>query len=322
MKSFQTWTPRVRRLIYDALIQDAGCQDITGRAFAATLPFERICTAPHDTTAELFNRSDKIAYATGPLNTGNPPPWSTAWTAWIATKGVRVAKVPFIELPSDGLGAPSSFFDNLNPLPVKVTLGFTSLALLGIAIQYDAGNIQVKWFKDVDGNYGDEIFPGVSPAMFGNATLYASATPGETDLVLYYLRPALPKTIFARFEREGFLVEHVINVDLPVPLSKLIGSEAIEGRHYLYALDSIGRDVTLRTGVYAVKIAGDKLKLSAAVARGTYRQSAIPATSTGDKVKLKIAIVSGAYSDVIVEPPVLSGDQVTLTVAFESGEYA
>lgn len=324
MKAFQTWTPRVRRLIYDALRQDVGCQAITGTDFAGLQAFEQVCTFDHDAASPIFNQAANASYTDGPFNVGSLPPWSTKWAAWVGSHGVRVGKLASVTPPGDNAGAPSSLFDNLSPLPAKVTIGFTSQGQMGIAIQKDAANIQIKWFKDNEGTYGDLIFPGTSPVLFGDARLLVTDNATDADLVLFYLNALNPKAVYARFEREQFVTEHVINSDLPNALTSLISTAALSGRQKLYARDEASRDVTLTSPAYTPAATHDKGALTLGFDHGDYRQSSLPAVvNTGHKASLTIAIAAGAYSDVIVEPAsALSGDAADLTIAIESGEYA
>jgi len=321
MKSFQTYTPRTRRLVYDALIADLGCQSITGSQFGQSKPFERICIIEHDAGSAIFTQSDLVSYAVGPLNTGNPPPWNTPWAAWVASAGIRVGKFSAITPPSNNLGTVSGLFPTVTPLPKKVTIGFTSKGQIGIAIQKNETSIQIKWFKSAGGDYGNETFSGVSPLLFSNALLFVSNEANQTDLVLYYLRPEIPRSLFARFERDDFHIERLVHSDLPVELSKLISSKAAGGKQELYGQDSLGRDITFYSPSYSILITGDKSSLATSIYRGSYRHSSIPANITGDKADLTLSILSGSYNDVIVEPAVLSGDKSSINVAIESGSY-
>jgi hypothetical protein len=323
MKSFQTYTPRVRRLAYDALITDLGCQAITGSQFGASKPFERICIIEHDAGSAIFAQSDLVSYAVGPLNTGDFPIWVTPWAAWVASAGIRVGKFASITPPANNLGVVSSLFPTLSPPPKKVTIGFTSIGQIGIAIQKNETSIQVKWFKSAAGDFGDQTFSGVSPLLFGNSLLSVSDETGANDLVLYYLRPEIPRSLFARFERDNFNIEHLVHSNLPIELGRLISTKAVADKQELYALDSLGRDVTFYSPAYTVSSTGDKETLDTSIYRGAYGLSSIPALiNTGNAATLSLAVVSGSYNDIIVEPATpLSGDAQSLSIAIESGLY-
>lgn len=324
MRAFQTFTPRVRRLVYDSLRQDLGCQDLIGTSRFSTLAFSRICVFDHDTGSELFNRTDLVGYAFGPFNTGSPPPWDARWAAWVATVGIRVTKASFITPPADTTGVASSLFPEVTPSPLKVTIGFTSKNQMGIAIQKaENGGIQIKWFKSSEGDIGSVSFSGVSPVLFGNPLVFRSLDTTEADLVLYYLRPEVPTSIFARFERDDFSVERIINANLPVDIVRLIISEADGRKQKLYAIDSIGRDVTFTSPEYILKFTDDKVDLTVTIDSGDYHLSAVPLTVSGNnRAVLTVSIDSGEYDDVIVEPgAALSGDAGSLTISIDSGEY-
>lgn len=320
MKSFQVWTPRTRRLEYDALLQDVGCQSVSGFAVFASLGFERICIFSHDPLSATFNQADQVAYAWGPIATGNPPPWPARWAAWVSSSGIRVGKVSFVGTPFPNTGTVSSLFPTSTPS--KLSLGFTPEGQMGIAIQESNSTIRVKWFKDSDGTFGDETFTGASPVLFGNAEVFRSIDADDADLVLYYLRPSTPRAIYARFQRENFLIEHAVNFNLPTDLTKLISSQGVDGRQVLYARDNLNRDVTLTSPYYAPSFQDDA-QLSVKVESGSYQASAILATINEDDADFSISFDSGAYGAVIVQPLApLSGDKETLTISIESGSYA
>lgn len=321
-KSFQTYTPRARPLNYDALQQDIGCRDIVGTKRFQVLPFSRICIFNHDANSEVFNRDDRVSYALGPESTGNPPPWLTSWAAWVDGKSVRVAKASSITLPNSTTGNVSSLFPNLDTAPSKVSIGFTSEGQIGLAVQVGT-SIRVKWFKDADGTYGDTSFLGESPVLFGSASLVRTQKATDGDLVLYYLRDAQPRAIFARFERDNFATEYVVNQNIQAEISRLIGADFADGRQYLYARDSSGRDLTLRSDAYIPYIGKDKARLSTFIASLSYRTAAVSvAFDPGEgKNTYSVGIESLAYVDVISDAGILQGDVSTITVGVDSLEY-
>lgn len=321
-RALSSWSPRVRPLLYDSLQQDVGCQDVRyGTKVFASLPFERICIIEHtQDPLSVFNRPDTVSYTIGPLNTGDPLPWSTIWAAWVSSEGVRIAKLPSIALPSNDTGNPSTFYPDTKP--ENLSIGFTTLAQVAIAIQKTPSSIEIKWLKSRDGtNLQTVAFPGVSPVLQSNALLQYGIDNSINDLVLYYLRPEVSGTIYARFERENFGTEHAVNTSLQADIRRLIASDLQGNKHVLFGRDIFGRDITLYTRDYIILAGGDKNTLALEIVAGSYTRSAILRTVPGDKTKLALSIVGGKVSKPIQEPPILSGDANKLAVSIVAGQY-
>lgn len=319
--ALQSHSPRTRPLNYDALAADTGCQDTTtGNKAYNSLPFSRICIIDHDSSSVIFSGSDRVSYATGPRVTGAARPWATRWAAWVAAAGIRVAKLPFITLPSNGIGSESSLYPATKP--TRLSLGFTSAGQMAIAIQKNAFSIEIKWFSPT-GEIETANILGTSPALFQNGLVFQSDDPDETDLALYYLRLEVPRTIFARFERDNFGIEYVINSDLQADIRSLIASGKEGLKQSLYGRDLFGRDVTLRSLDYATLIDGDANDLTMSILSGNYRASAVIKELSLDAATLALSVFSGGYGDPIKEPTdSLSGDAATLSVSIIDGEYA
>jgi hypothetical protein len=328
-KAFQTWSPRTRPINYDSLQQDTGCQDTIGTDVFSVKAFNRICITEHiEGGAAIYDQPDTIGYTTGPAATGQLPPWPTRWAAWVGTTGVRVAKLPFIPLPNNVLGNPSTLYGDVKP--TKVSIAFTAQGYYGLAIQKTATTIEVKWFDDGTGLViGVESFPGFSPVAFQTAVLQHSDDGDGNDFVIYYLRPEFTRTIFARFKREGFANEYKINASLPTTPATLIAAEAVDGKLTLYGRDIFGRDIKLSTPVYNLTVDGvpdeygNDTSLTLGFESGTYGASAVkPASPLTDSETLTLEIASGSYNDPIQEPAdILDGDVNTLAIRIQSGAY-
>lgn len=321
-KAFQSYTPRVRPLEYDSLLLDSGCQDLPeGNDFFLTLAFARICIFPHDLSSAIFNQPETVAYTIGPTGTGEPLPWSTSWAAWVGPTGVRVKKTAFIA-PGSTLGALSSLFPTSKP--TKLAIGFLTNSQMAIAIQKTTEAIQVKWFKDDSGlveSIGDVSFTGNSPAFFQNGMIAGSDDEDENDLVLYYLQPADPRKVFARFEREHFTIEHEINARIQTDLDSLKSSATDDRKQVLYARDLNGRDITLTTDDYVITLDGDAADLSMAFTAGQYINNAEDADAGSDSSTIEVAFTDGRYHDPVETTGTLSGDAAELSLAFTAGEY-
>lgn len=324
-RALQTYTPRAHPLNYDSLQIDIGCQTITGTQTFSLLPFEQICVAYHDPNSGIFNQDDRVSYCNGPNNTGEPPPWPIRWAGWIASSSIRIAKAALITLPNETGGSPSGLWPTYPTGASKIAIGFNPEGLLGIALQIGS-DIRVKWFKDADGIFGDLTFLGASPVMIGDAPVAISDTRGYADLALYYLNPATPNAIFARFEKEDFATEHLVNGNLPSLPAKLVDAEIAANRIYLYGRDGLGRDLTLRTPSYSVVQTLEVNHLSLFVSSGRYENSAVLGNIPIDKRNkstLTLFIKSGVYQNPIVSPgSALSGDAGSLSIALTSGQYA
>ncbi len=321
-RAFQTWTPRTRPLIYDSLQQDVGCQETIGTAAYSVKPFIQVCVQEHNSDSGIFSQSDLVSYATGPQITGNHLPWATRWAAWVSSFGVRTAKLPFITLPANAVGNPSPFYGNEKPS--KVSIGFTAIGQLSIAIQKTESTIETKWSTDDTGlNTATVSFLGVSGVLFQTGLMSISSDENDNDLVIYYLRREEPRTIFVRFLRDNFGTEYVLNNRFQASITRLIGAEKVGSKIVLYGLDSFGRDVTFSTDDYILNSGTDRVDLGLSIVRGSYRSSAISETTDTDPLALAVSIVSGKYSDPIQEPAApLSGDAATLAISIVSGEYS
>lgn len=326
-RALQSWSPRTRPLNYDSLQQDINCQDTSGTQVYSVLPFTRICVSTHDLDpATVFNRSGLLSYTIGPHETGEPPPWVTPWAAWASGVGVRVKKNPgVIVLPAATTGHPSSLYPSGKP--TKVSLSFTSEGQIAIAIQKTTQAIEIKWFENDSGvDIGTVEFLGVSPVLAQTAILPHSHDGTQNDLVVFYLRREIPRTIFARVKRDNFEIEYILNQNLQVSVSSLIGIDTDGRKMVLYGRDIFARDVTLYSAEYFMVISGDdKATLTASILRGAYGATAVtPSGGTlEDDAFLTVSIENGSYFDPVQEPgSALSGDAATLSVSILSGEYS
>jgi hypothetical protein len=314
-RAFQSWTPRTRPLDYDSLRQDSGCQATHGNAAFSVQPFVRICIFPHNADPfGVFEQPDTVSYTVGPETIGGALPWVTSWAAWVASAGIRIAKLPAVTPPANSTGSASSLYPTTKPS--KVSIGFTNDGQIAIAIQKTATAIEIK--------YGSETFSfvGVSGVLFQTSIMQSLDDEDESDLVVYYTRKETPSTIFVRSAREDFATEHVLNENLQANITRIISVEKVGDQVVLYGRDEFGRDVTLYSSLYILTIDGDSLGLSSEIVSGSYRESAVEETTPTQAALLEVSISSGSYHNPIKEPAApLSGDEATLTVSIDSGEY-
>lgn len=322
-RSLQTYTPRVLPLEYDALALAIGCQDVPeGHDLFYTKAFDRVCIFEHDSESLLFNQPDTVTYANGPIHTGDPFPWPARWAAYVSVGGgVYIVKRARVDLPSSA-GSKSTLFPTEKP--TDLAIGFMPNGQMAIAIQKTKTEIQIKWFKDGTGfieSIGDVSFPGVSPVLFQNGLVHNGDDEGETDLVLYYLRPSTPSTLYARIGREHFVIEHIVNDFLPIRLTNLIET-TVEGRKQaLYAKEFFGRDVTLYSPEYVVSADDDNASVEVSVFSGKYKEQAIPANLNEDTASFSLEITEGRYYDPLVPVPPPDTEHSQLEISIISGEY-
>lgn len=293
-----------------------------GNDWHASKAFARICIHEHDAGSRIFNQDEQVAYAMGPAVTGEERPWSTIWAAWVSQSGIRIANAASVT-PKTAGGNPSSLFPTEKP--TELALGFTHIGQIAIAIQKNDESIQIKWFKDDSGtveSIGDVSFLGEHPALFSNG-LVVNGDSDDSDLVLYYTKAAEPRRIYARFEREHFTIERLVNANIQAPLDRLMSSEAVGRKQLLYARDEYGRDITFYSPEYSIDIDEDEVTLDLSFTGGSYIDRAINADAGDDIATLSVAFISGSYYDPIEEPPAaLSDDKATLSIAFTAGEYS
>lgn len=320
-KALQSWTPRVRPLVYDSLQQDIGCQPTHGERFLSARPPIRVCIIdPHLRTNEVFAQSPLVSHATGPAALGGSLPWGTAWTAWVSSVGVRIAPVADVILPASDVGTISPVYAATKPS--RLSLGFTTEGQIAIAIQKTASSVEVKWIEG--GETQTASFAGSYPVLFNTGLLSFGDDYDETDLAMHYIRQETPRSLYVRFQREDFAIEHVVTSSLQARLVSLIEAGTQGLQHLIYGQDALGRDVTIYSAEYIGELDGDAMAWGVGINSGSYRLTAVVAglPSPADKMALSLSIASGVYEDIIEEPSgILQGDQVTLSLEIAAGQY-
>lgn len=319
--ALQSYSPRSKPLQYDSLLQAIGCQNAEFEEGIYSLsPIETVCVFEHSVTSSVFNQSDQLSYCAGPLALGGALPWASRWASWVSQSGVRYGQFASILLPANALGSVSPLYPSSKPQ--KLTFGFTSLGYIATAIQLTATSIELKYYSDAGVTITTQSWTGYAPLLFNDGLLHITDKPNDIDLVCFYLKPASPTSLFARFERDGFATEFVINDLLQVRLSNLIQAEAINGKLVIYGRDIFNRDVTITTRTFPIIITPDKSSLEPSIVRGAYLATAIRATVTGDKSAFSQAIIKGTYGDVVIRPATALTDASTLDIGITSGEYS
>ncbi len=149
-----------------------------------------------------------------------------------------------------------------------------------------------------------------------------NSNPG---LVIYYIRAAVPGTLFARFEAESWAVERIIFSDMRVTLTQLITmlpDDENNRRAILFAKTDDGRCVELRTPSFDVAIE-NIATLSTSIIRGTYGLAGYEITLDDLRATLTIGIDSGAYFTSSSEDTsvVLGSENLGIATSIFAGAY-
>ena len=197
---------------------------------------------------------------------------------------------------------------------------------MAIAIHSSSSTIQLKWYNDAEGlstSVGTIDFTGQHPVLFNNGLLEIRDDVSRKDLVLYYLREDYPKSLFARMERDGYLIEHEIIKNLQVSIVELVSAREEDNQLLLLARDSAGRDVTLYSEAYFPEMDEDGFAVSVAIVSASHIDSSVLAAVPSNTALLDLTIVSGRYGEPIVSPVggSVAGETTLLDLKIESGEY-
>lgn len=315
---FGSFSPRVHPLNYDSLAAREGCEAESGSDYFGILAFNRICLFEHDPNNYAFTQPDTVSYAIGPAQPGTSgKPFTTVWTAWVGSFGVRIGKVGRITPPSDDKGDPISLYPATKP--TKISHAFDDNGLLAMAIQKTAGTIELKHYTDTLGNVATVSWIGVSPILWYAGELLRN-DPALLPVVCYYLKADQPNRIYARFSNEGYATERIVMPDLRAAPDRLIGIVSNAGVAELRFIDSFGRDCTLYAP-YAVT-AAEKSTVAVSLAGGLYFEAAVSAPDASDKSTLAISLAGGLVFDAVVTTANQRDDgAATLAIALDSGSY-
>lgn len=165
---------------------------------------------------------------------------------------------------------------------------------------------------------------GSSPVLFFNGLVQFD--DALRDVVAYYLRDG---SLYARFQRESFGVEHLVSSDWSgtvAELSRIVVSDRGRGAaasyHLLTAESTDGSLVALRAGPYAPWPFEEHDKASAAVTpiTGVYARVLVDLPSSSDAAAVSVGPVTGIYRPTIVQLPAAS-DSAAVAVATVSGTH-
>jgi hypothetical protein len=322
--SFQSYTPRVKNLNYDALALNLGCQDISGEEFRNFAPLSRICVAEHDeAVSSYFSKIATVAFARGPSTTGLTEHFHTRWVAWVGSSSVRVKKgwagysAP---TPINTAGEQSQLFPATKPS--SLSLAFSNEGQMAIAAQTATDTITLRRYTDAIGTVAQIVFTGRSPLLWQTGELGGGSDLTRNELVLLYLLPERPTVIFGRFESENFTTVHEIVEDLPVNLSSLNQAEATrDGKLLISARNDIERDISIYSSVYAI-YDRDDATLALVFDTGFYFDAAEEVDAGEDDATLQLAFDSGFYFTATESAGAISADNSTLSLAWSTGEYS
>lgn len=321
--SIPAFTPRVLPLNYDALKNAFGCQPIAGNSFFAQEAFIQVCVVEGVIqTAASIEQDKLVSYCVGPTTNGVPQlaKFTSQWVAWLSDSGIRVSQQPTpVTLPNNGGGQPSSLFPTQRP--TQLSIGFTSDAMMALAIEQSGTITLCRFTSATTGATASYSWQGVSPQLWNDWLLYYSDQTGGDDLVCFYLNPAVPNTLFARFQRENFGTEHIIHSGLPIDIAYLDGSQILNPfKQILTAKTTSGDDATFYSAQYAVQMS-DQLTATGKIKSGIYALSIVPETvPLEDQIFMQHLISSGAYVKLKVASTI-NEDAPTLTAAVTSGIY-
>lgn len=273
-----------------------------------------------------FNKPQTLDFCAGPVTPGTPEDdrFSVTWAAWVSDAGIRVGKSENITPPANTTGSKSSLYPTTKP--THLSLSFDKDALLSIAIQKTATQIEIKRYTDAGdpSQIATVTFNGISPLLFCNWLTYFGEDDDETDSVCFYLKTNPRNVIFARFQGENFATEYVINAGLPVNLNYLIRTYAANNKQVLLAKSEIGDNVTITSDLYGI-IASDRTSLALSIESGNYFLSAVNATITlQDKATITPSLlrITDAITKNTVFPVSPALEKTTLDVSIIQGTYS
>ena len=277
-KSFQSYTPRVRAISYDALTLDTGCQIASGTKVLQLQPIIEICIAKHNPESAIYNQLETVNYFLGPDSIGSSAkPFTDSWAVWVATAGIRIGKFTTITPPSDSQGAAAPFYATMTP--PHLSGAFNQDGFLAIAIQKTDATIEITHGE----SQGVASFIGQSPQLINDGILYASDTPGRSQVACIYVRGDRNDMLFARFENENFATEYIIVRATRSNIVKLL-SITISALHFtIHGIDYLGRDVKMTSD--------DAATILLRFANGAAGSVVVSQVSPGRKNTLRLDVV-------------------------------
>lgn len=263
-----------------------------------------------------------INFCMGPFVEGSTQiqQYSTRWVAWVATNGIRYAKVTAGVLLDDTAGLLTDLWIAPVPRPAKFSFSFEQDALHALAIQSNPTTIALR--RKVSGVPTEYSWTGKSPVLFYNGIVEADTS--VTDLVCFYLNAAGTK-LLVRIQRDNFGVEYELNTDLTTVMAELHQTDAfkISGVLYqlLWGMNTVGRQVAFVSKPYPPfpEFASDQLSLDSGLGSAVYFSPIAQAFAPGDQLSADNGLASGIYFDMVIEAA--AGDSVSMDSGLGSGIY-
>lgn len=312
--ALQSYTPTVHVLNYDSLDSRAGCDVQTGGEFYGVLAPHQLCVFAHDADNPKYNQPPTVSYQLGPAVQGGDLPHQTLWTAWIATEGVRIGKVPTpLVPPADDLGVASSLFPG--DVSTKITHCFDSDGLVHIAIHKPTpGFINLKWYTDESGTMADTSWAGTQPLLFNFGLM-----DGSLDVVCYYLRQDKPFCLFARYKQDNFVNEYQITDSLRVNIVLLSRAVKVGDTVEIYGRDDDGRDVKITIGPFAIQLS-DRADIGALFEKAEMFRITTDPVLLDDAAEIGASFFSASMIDGTAETQPIAVEKMVIGTSFESAE--
>lgn len=266
----------------------------------------------------MSRQSQRISYAYGPdvQGVGQAAHFTKRWVAWIADAGVRLWQNGYLpNLPSNQLGARCDVF--ADEVCNHISLAFDQDGRPVIAAELELnGNIEIR--KQAAGIEQRYTFTGRQPQLFNNWEV--QYYPGDSDVVCLYLKEDGRK-IYARFQREQFSVEYVLN-ELHTTMESLVETWA-EGHvfHFLEGVNVHGKTITLKSRRYPPfpALAKDRGQAAADLLSGNHQQGIFYAQAGTDEGEGTTDCAEGAYLLRVIQAT--GDDSGEGTTDFAEGAY-
>ena len=198
--------------------------------------------------------------------------------------------------------------------PPHLSGAFNQDGFLAIAIQKTDATIEITHGE----SQGVASFIGQSPQLINDGILYASDTPGRSQVACIYVRGDRNDMLFARFENENFATEYIIVRATRSNIVKLL-SITISALHFtIHGIDYLGRDVKMTSDDYFVELLGEKVSLSTSILSGKLAELGVVVDAGHDASKVTLALKDGTNFLAARVPPTTT-DNITLSIGIESG---
>lgn len=175
-------------------VEDA--QELESDAVYALREFVDVLS--YDQNPLIFRYDQPVSI--GPVSYGSASPrYATEWNgAW--SGGLRLTS-------SIGTEVTTPLFDGSSP-PAHWTFCFNAGGREIVAWARPEGTVRIG-FRNGLGDPTHVEFPGYAPQAFNTYEIDSTATAGDSDAIIFYLRKGF-SGIFGRFAREDFAIEHLL----------------------------------------------------------------------------------------------------------------